>query len=201
MTGNVKIPLRYQISEYDCGPTSLLNGVSYLFEREEIPAELVRDVMLYSMDTFGDDGTPGVSGTTQKTMRFLSRRLDDVGRAGRPALACRYITGREVDLESGGLLADTLRRGGAAVVHIDLEIWHYILLTGLDGENVYAFDPYRLPVDPFPVKEVTAVESEPFRYNRIVPRRLMAGEVRRPYALGPFKTREAVLLTKRETAG
>ena len=33
----MKIPLRYQISEYDCGPTSMLNAVSYLFEREEIP--------------------------------------------------------------------------------------------------------------------------------------------------------------------
>ena len=35
----MKVPLRYQMTEYDCGPTSLLNAVSYLFEREEIPPE------------------------------------------------------------------------------------------------------------------------------------------------------------------
>lgn len=30
----MKNPLRYQMSEYDCGPTSMLNAISYLFERE-----------------------------------------------------------------------------------------------------------------------------------------------------------------------
>ena len=35
-------PLRYQMTEYDCGPTSMLNAVSYLFPREEIPPEIVR---------------------------------------------------------------------------------------------------------------------------------------------------------------
>lgn len=32
----MKNPLRYQMTEYDCGPTSMLNAVSYLFQREEI---------------------------------------------------------------------------------------------------------------------------------------------------------------------
>ena len=32
-------PLRYQMTEYDCGPTSMLNAVSYLFRRDEIPPE------------------------------------------------------------------------------------------------------------------------------------------------------------------
>ena len=35
-------PLRSQMTEYDCGPTSMLNAVSYLFPREEIPPEIVR---------------------------------------------------------------------------------------------------------------------------------------------------------------
>ena len=32
-------PLRYQMTEYDCGPTSMLNAVSCLFRRDEIPPE------------------------------------------------------------------------------------------------------------------------------------------------------------------
>ena len=35
----MKNPLHYQLSDYDRGPTSMLNAVSYLFEREEIPPE------------------------------------------------------------------------------------------------------------------------------------------------------------------
>ena len=42
----MKNPLRYQVSEYDCGPTSLLNAVSFLFEREEIQPEILRNIML-----------------------------------------------------------------------------------------------------------------------------------------------------------
>ena len=40
----MKIPLRYQVSEYDCGPTSLLNALNYLFQREEISPELIRNI-------------------------------------------------------------------------------------------------------------------------------------------------------------
>ena len=32
----MKNVLNYQTSEYDCGPVSFLNGVRYLFDREEI---------------------------------------------------------------------------------------------------------------------------------------------------------------------
>ena len=43
----MKTPLRYQFSEYDCGPTSLQNALSFLFDREEIPPEVLRGISLY----------------------------------------------------------------------------------------------------------------------------------------------------------
>ena len=42
----MKNPLHYQLSEYDCGPTSMMNALAYLFEREEIPPEAIRNMML-----------------------------------------------------------------------------------------------------------------------------------------------------------
>lgn len=36
----MKSPLHYQVSEFDCGPTTVLNALSYLFQREDLPAEL-----------------------------------------------------------------------------------------------------------------------------------------------------------------
>ena len=41
----MKNPLHYQFSEYDCGPTSMQNAISFLFEREEIPPEVLRNVL------------------------------------------------------------------------------------------------------------------------------------------------------------
>ena len=68
----MKTPLRYQFSEYDCGPTTMLNAVSYLFEREEIPPEIIRNVMLYSLDCYSQNGEPGRAGTSRMAMMFLS---------------------------------------------------------------------------------------------------------------------------------
>ena len=73
----MKNPLHYQLSECDCGPTALLNGLSYLFQREEIPPEVIRNVMLYCLDCYNDEGIPCKSGTSMAAMiridRFLCR--------------------------------------------------------------------------------------------------------------------------------
>ena len=35
----MKIPLRFQITEFDCGTVALQNAISYLYDRENVPAE------------------------------------------------------------------------------------------------------------------------------------------------------------------
>ena len=189
----MKVPLRYQMTEYDCGPTSLLNAVSFLFEREEIPPEVVRNIMLFCLDSYGADGFSGKSGTSHTAMQFLSHWLDGFGQTGRLALSSAYLSGREVDLGQNSRLRDALLRGGAAVVRVDLDGWHYILLTGIQGEDVYAFDPYRIEGGA-PVEGVRTTEEHPGAYNRVIPVRLLARESVAPYAFGPIETREAVLL-------
>ena len=63
----MKSPLHYQISEYDCGPTSMLNAIKFLFEREQISPELIRNIMLYSLDSYSTEGA-GKSGTSRIAM-------------------------------------------------------------------------------------------------------------------------------------
>ncbi len=46
----MKTPLRYQITEFDCGSVSLVNCITYLFEREHIPAELIKAINTYTLD-------------------------------------------------------------------------------------------------------------------------------------------------------
>lgn len=182
----MKVPLRYQITEYDCGPTSLLNGLSFLFEREEIPPEVVRNIMLFCLDSYGADGVSGKSGTSHAAMQFLSHWLDGFGQTGRLPLSSVYLSGQDVNFRQNSLLRDALIRGGAAVVRVDLEGWHYILLTGIDGDRVYAFDPYRT--------DEAAQEDTSGGYNRILSAQLMEDTAVCPYAFGPVQQREAVLL-------
>lgn len=114
-------PLRYQMTEYDCGPTSMLNAVSYLF-----------------------------------------------------------------------------RRDGAAVVRLDLEGWHYVLLTRIEGGDVYLFDPY-YHEGPFDNAALRVTDEHPCSYNRIVPVHYFEREEISVYSLGPFDTREAILLFNTDT--
>ena len=46
----MKNPLRFQVTEYDCGTVALQNALSYLFEREELPAALVKAIHKYTLD-------------------------------------------------------------------------------------------------------------------------------------------------------
>ena len=193
----MKQPLRYQITEYDCGPTSLLNAVSFLFEREDIPPELVRNIMLYSLDTYGADGVSGKSGTSHTAMLFLSHWLEGFGKAGRLPIRSEYLTGRDVNLGAGSRIVSALRRGGAAVVRLDLDGWHYVLLTGIEGDGVRLFDPYYLPgALPADVRSVAGHEEA---YNRIVPLARFETQEIAPYGFGPYAQREAVLLYNRAT--
>ena len=191
-------PLRYQMTEYDCGPTSMLNAVSYLFPRDKIPPEIIRSIMLYCLDCFGEDGGSGKCGTSCMAMMFLSNWINGYGQTGHLPISSKYLSGGNVNLSQNGLLRDALGRGGAAVVRVDLEGWHYVLLTRIQGEQVFLFDPYYL-AKPFDDPALRMIEDHPCEYNRIVPICCMERSERELYAFGPTENREAILLFNEQT--
>lgn len=190
-------PLRYQMTEYDCGPTSMLNAVSYLFHREEIPPELLRSVMLYCLDCFGADGASGKRGTSCMAMMFLSSWLNGFGQAGHLPVSSQYLSGKQVSFSQNGRLRDALHRNGAAVARVDFEGWHYVLLTGIKEDWVYFFDPY-YRTESFIDPGLRMDEDHPAAYNRIVPTRYFEAS-EGVYALGPAEGREAILLFNERT--
>lgn len=194
----MKNPLHYQLSEYDCGPTSMLNGMSYLFDREEIPPEIIRYIMLYCLDCYGSDGACGKSGTSCMAMMFLSNWLNGFGPAGHLPISSRYLSGEAVNFREDSSLRDALRCGGAAVVRLDLEGWHYVLLTGIQGDDVYLFDPYYRS-EPFDGEKIQMVSDHPTAYNRIIPTWYFDRQTQEIYSFGPTEGREAVILFNEKT--
>ncbi|MDD6175793.1 MAG: peptidase C39 [Firmicutes bacterium] len=191
-------PLRYQMTEYDCGPTSILNAVSYLFQREEIPPEIVRSVMLYCLGCFGTDGACGKSGTSCMAMMFLSNWINSFGQTGHLSISSQHLSGQEVNFSQNGRLRDASRRGGAAVARVDLEGWYYVLLTRIQEDAVFLFDPY-YRAEPFGDPALQMVAGHPDAYNRIVPIRYLEQDTQEIYAFGPVEEREAVLLFNEKT--
>ena len=130
----MKIPLHYQMSEYDCGPTTMLNAISYLFEVEEIPPEVIRNIMLYSLDCYNDEGRLGEMGTSRSAMMFLCNWLNGFGRLDRIPVSGQYLSGKMVTMSPEGRIVHALRCHGVVVLRVVIDVWHYILVTGVEED-------------------------------------------------------------------
>lgn len=195
----MKNPLRYQLTEYDCGPTSMINAVSFLFEREEIPPEILRNITLYCLDCYDADGSFGKSGTSCTAMKFLSNWLNSFGNTGRLPVSCLYLSGEEVRIDGESEIVCALHRGEAVVVRLYFDVDHYVLLTGERDGKILMFDPYYTD-KPFEQKDIGIVLDFPKRYNRIVPVRYLDSEENEIYSLGKAESREAVILSDKRKA-
>lgn len=214
----MKTPLRYQISEYDCGPTTMLNAVSFLFEREEIPAEVIRNVMLYSLDCFGESGMSGESGTSRTAMMFLCNWLNGFGKVGRLNISGQYLSGGDVTMRRDGRIVHALKCGGAVVLRVMLDVWHYILVTGIsdgedaclcslapaygqpDGQSEYCFQVFDPWYDrkEFLCPGMKLSEGHPMEYNRVIAECCFDRE-EGLYSIGREDEREAVVLYNTKT--
>jgi hypothetical protein len=196
----MKNPLHYQLSEYDCGPTTMLNAISFLFEREEISPVIIRNIMLYCLETCNNEGIMGKSGTSRAAMMFLSHWLNGYGEMGQLPVSSVYLSGEQVWMGRESRIDDALKRGGAVVVRVFFECDHYVLLTGIQDDKILMFDPYFENGDyDFEFDDVIPVEDHPFTYNRIVPEKYFNAKAQELYALGPVKDREAVLIFNEKT--
>lgn len=189
----MKNPLHYQLSEYDCGPTAMQDAVSFLFEREEISPVVLRNIMLYCLDSYDCEGIMGKSGTSSAAMMFLSNWLNGFGKIGQLPVSCSYLSGERVYIGRESLINDALCRGGVAVVRLYFECAHYVLLTGVQDGKIRMFDPYYVDEE-FPQEGVVLVDDQPFSHNRIVDWENFNSQSTELYALGPVEEREAVII-------
>ena len=194
----MKNPLHYQISEYDCGPTSILNAIIYLFDRDEIPPEVIRNTMLYCLDCYSKEGIPGKSGSSRAELMFLSNFLNEYGNLGMMTVSSEYLSGSQVYIGSGSKINQALSHGGVAVVRLFLDEPHYVTLTGVKDGKIQLFDPYYWD-EPYEEKDILIDLEHPREYNRMVPFRYFNREEDALYALGKMEAREAVLVYNEKT--
>ena len=194
----MKTPLRYQVTHYDCGTASFVNALMYLFERDDIPFEVVEYVTAVTGDrNLGLGG--GKKGTSSKVFAFLASWFNDyVAGSGMP-IRCQSLLGSdEVSAREDSALIRGLRSGAVAVCGCCLGADHYVLITGVDDDAVYLFDPY---YDTWPLHEldvpvvgVRMDDDHPHAYNRIVERWVLEEPEGTPYSLEAKVGRDAVLV-------
>ncbi|MDD5934524.1 MAG: peptidase C39 [Clostridiales bacterium] len=192
----MKNPLSYQSTEYDCGPTTMLNAINYLFQREEIYPDVIKAITQYTLDCYNTKGEAYKHGTTKVAMGFLSCWLNHFGKVKNWPICCEQILGAHVKIDKGSEITECLKEGGVVVARVMLGCWHYVLLTGIDKDYVMLFDPYYRK-RPFKVEGIEIIKDEPCKYNRKIAWKYMNSEGKSDYALGPIDKRECVLMYRK----
>lgn len=191
----MKIPLRFQVTEFDCGTVSLLNAFSYLFEREEIPVELVKAIHNYTLDCYDSNGNMGARGTSREAINKLSHWITRFASQKKFGVKCNRLVKDEIKLDD---LKECIKNKGV----IFARSWlindeHYIIITNIKNNNVYIFDPYYLDKNYYKLNsKVRIVFNQPFRYNRVIKLNKLLAITREDFSLGPIETRECVLINK-----
>lgn len=191
----MKVPLRYQLSEYDCGPTSILNGFSFLFDREEMPPEVIKNVTAFTLDRYGSHGERCMGGTSHMAMMYISNWINSYGDTGCLPVKSEYYSGKDVFLGEGSKISHAIADGAAVIVRLYYDVWHYVTLTGAKDNLIYLFDPYYTD-EPFEEDGVELDFDHAFSYNRIVPQKYFDCEDVKLYAFGPTKKREAIVIRR-----
>lgn len=192
--------LNYQTSEYDCGPVSILNGIRYLFEREEIFPDLVKFIMLYCMDTYNEAGEPCKHGTSPAAMSYITCWLNHFSQRKKFPLRCEHYSGEAISLTPGNPVWNALEKGGAVVLFLYLEVGHYVLLTGLKDDRVLLFDPfYEEEDDPeldkeYDTDEIIFISDQPKKANRSISIERVNRITRDYYEMGEPESREALVM-------
>ncbi|MCM1136828.1 MAG: peptidase C39 [Clostridium sp.] len=192
--------LNYQTSEYDCGPVSILNGIRYLFEREDIYPDLVKFIMLYCMDTYNEAGELCKHGTSPAAMSYMTCWLNHFSERKNFPLRCEHYSGEVVTLAPGSPIWTALEQGGVVVVYLYLEVGHYVLLTGLDGDRVLLFDPFYEELDDpdldeeYSTDEIHFICDQPKKCNRSVAIDRINRTSKDYYEMGEISRREALVM-------
>lgn len=192
----MKVPLNYQVSDYDCAPATLLNALSYLFDRRDIPPIVIRHIYMYSLDTVGRGNRLGRAGTSRTALRLLAEFLSSY-KTPRYSITTEYLDGDEVTLAK---ILQCFEDGGVAMCNVLLskEEEHFILAQYADQDWIYCFDAYYRTRLIGLKNQVRILNSEDGRQpNLAIQKAWFDGRTqKRRFCLGNRKRRECLLIWK-----
>ncbi len=190
----MKVPLRFQVTEFDCGTVSLLNAFSYLFERKEIPAELVRAINLYTLDCHDEKGNIGAGGTSREAINKLTHWITRYANEHDFNVKCERLEKEKVTLER---FYQCLENNGCIFIRCHQTTEHYVIITKIRKKTAYIFDSYYLDKNEYDNdREVKIILNRPFTHNRKVSLKRLFSESKKDFSLGNINMRECVLINK-----
>lgn len=196
----MKNPLIHQTTCYDCGPTCITNAIRFLFEREEIPPILLKQIWTMGIDAYADDGELGKAGTSKASIRYMAAWFECFAEKCGFPLKALFLDMDFAAIQKGSLVWKCLEKGGCAVVRVwHGKTGHYVLVTELVSDEVVGlFDPFMEEAGAFddylPASGETACKNREVRID-VLNRTDMTH-----YAMGELERREVLLLWRTDQA-
>ncbi len=189
---NMKSPLSYQISEYDCGQATLLNAIRFLFNRGEIPPIILKYITQCTLDTINNNGEIGKFGTSSYAIEYLANWINSSSDNLNINLEAKILKDEDVNINNKEFI-DCVSGNGVAILKVWSDCEHYVLCTGIGEKHVYIFDPYYLEDYEYDKdSDVVMISNKPFEYNRIVSKRRLEEDSKNDYSL--VKNNESIIL-------
>lgn len=134
-------PLRYQASNSDCVPTTIINGLAILMESKLHP-KLHQLIGALAGDQDKNGGTGFVSCDTLSVLLdiWFQRAHQDNRADGPLPFTSEIIESTTVNLDKRGRLLRCLSGGGVACLVTGKKSDHYSLLIGIENDNFLGFD-------------------------------------------------------------
>lgn len=191
----MKVPLRYQNTEYDCGTTSFVNALAYLYDREEIPVDLLKAIFRFTLDVEDADGNIGSGGTSKEQAEQLAKYFVEYANNKKFSINCKTLYGKDVTLEK---MKEAVDNNGVIIARCWQYYEHYVLITKIDDNFAYIFDPYYLNEDYYVSDEdVAIVLHESFTHNRLVKIERLFDNSQKDFSLSTQNERSIILINRR----
>lgn len=191
----MKVPLRFQVTEFDCGTVSLLNAFSYLYNREDIPALLVKQIHKYTLDCYDENSNLGNGGTSREAINKLTHWITNYANSNNFDVICKRLEGSSVSIDE---MKNCLNNNGVVFIRCWQTNEHYVIITKIKNNKVYIFDPYYFDKTYYDKdRQVKIVLNKPFTHNRIVSIRRVFSETHKDFSLGEIDKRECVLINRK----
>lgn len=190
----MQTPLRYQITEFDCGTVSLMNAISYLFKRNDIPVELIRAIHLYTIDCYGTDGKKSDEFLPYQSINKMCKWFTKYTNDNDFEMAAIYLKGEDVNYDN---IEKCIRKNGVVFIKCYRKEPQYVIITNINELNTYMFDSYYCSDDFDDDINIRVVQSKPCEYNRIVRTSRVFSETKDDFALGKITDRECILMNKK----
>lgn len=134
-------------------------------------------------------------GTSVYAMKFLSDWLNENASKKGMNIKCTYIDKENVSIYNKEI--DKINDGAVAILRVYQDVEHYCLLTKIDNEFAYLFDPYYLNINYYDKDdEVEIIKDRPFEFNRKVKKERIENGNNKDFSLVKGENSEMIIIEK-----